>query len=99
MSDGPQRTVAAVHGRRPIEPDPPFEVALSEHLRATHSLTGLAEIYGRFVHGEGMFDALMRRVTLRAMAGEFGDGVQVHRGVIFRHPETFSVGSGVFIGD
>jgi acetyltransferase-like isoleucine patch superfamily enzyme len=99
MSDGPQRTVPAVHGRRPIEPDPPFEVSLAEHLKATHSPGGLAEIYGRFVQGEAMFDALMRRVTLRAMAGQFGDAIQVHRGVIFRHPETFSIGSGVFIGD
>lgn len=99
MSEGTDRTVSAVHGRRSIDPDPPFERALAEHLRATHTLPGLADIYGRFATGESAFDALMRRVALRAMAAAFGDGVQVHRGVLFRHPETFSIGSGVFIGE
>ena len=99
MSEGQQRTVSAVHGRRPVEPDPSFEVALAVHLKTTHGPAGVAELYGRFVQGEGAFDALMRRVALRAMARDFGHGVQVHRGVLFRHPETFSIGTGVFIGE
>jgi acetyltransferase-like isoleucine patch superfamily enzyme len=99
MSDGQQRTVSAVHGRRPIEPDPSYELGLAAHLKATLGPAGAAELYGRFAQGEGAFDALMRRVALRALARDVGHGVQVHRSVLFRHPETFSIGSGVFIGE
>lgn len=99
MIDDGRRTVAAVHGRRAIEPDPPFQVGLADHLRSQYSQSGLAELYGRFAHGEGELDALMRRAVLRAMTRSFGDGVVVNRGVLFRHPETFEIGRGVFLGD
>lgn len=99
MIDDGRRTVAAVHGRRTIEPDPPFQIGLADHLRSQYSQSGLAELYGRFVHGEGEFDALMRRAVFRAMARSFGDGVIVNRGVLFRHPETFEIGKGVFLGE
>jgi acetyltransferase-like isoleucine patch superfamily enzyme len=42
---------------------------------------------------------MMRRAALRAMARALGDGVQVGRAVLFRHPETFQIGNGVFIGE
>jgi acetyltransferase-like isoleucine patch superfamily enzyme len=99
LSDLVSRTVPAVHGTRIVEPDQPFERGLAEHLRTTHTAATLAELYGRFVHGEGEFDALMRRALMRAMARAFGDGVRVGRAVLFRHPETFEIGSGVFIGE
>ena len=99
MNDRPARSVPAVHGRRTIEPDAPFERGLSEHLRARYGASGVAEVYGRFVHGEGDFDALMRRAALRALSRTFGDGVMVGRGLVFRHPETFEIGSGVFFGE
>ena len=99
MSDSARRIISAVHGKRQLEKDPLFEIALAEHLKATLSATGVAEIYGRFAQGEGAFDALMRRVAMRAVAREWGHAVQVSRGVLFRHPETFSIGSGVFIGE
>jgi acetyltransferase-like isoleucine patch superfamily enzyme len=88
-----------VHGRRAIDPDPPFERELSDALRARHEPKALLEMYGRFSHGEGDSDALMRRVICRAMVKRIGDGAHIGRGVLWRHPETFEIGSGVFIGD
>lgn len=99
MSDIVSRSVPAVHGRSTIAPDPPFERGLAEHLRMHQGADALAALYGRFVHGESEFDALMRRTLLRAMARTFGDGVRVSRAVLFRHPETFDIGNGVFIGE
>jgi galactoside O-acetyltransferase len=99
VNDREGRSVPAVHGRRRIEPDAPFERGLSEHLRSRYDARGVAELYGRFVHGEGEFDALMRRAALRALSRAFGDGVMVGRGLVFRHPETFEIGSGVFLGE
>jgi acetyltransferase-like isoleucine patch superfamily enzyme len=93
------RIVPAVHGRRSVTPDPAYEAGLAEHLRASHDTPALLALYGRFVDGGSDFDALMRRVTLRAMARSLGDGVQVSRGALFKHPETFAIGSGVFIGE
>jgi acetyltransferase-like isoleucine patch superfamily enzyme len=99
VGDTVPRTVPAMHGTRTVPPDPPFEKAVADHLRAAHDAAGLAGLYGRFVHGETDFDALMRRVLLRAMTRACGHGVRVERGVVFRHPETFAIGSGVFIGE
>jgi acetyltransferase-like isoleucine patch superfamily enzyme len=103
MSENPTtanapRTVPAVHGRRAVDPDPAFETGLAAHLRGRPPET-LAELYSRFTGGESEFDALMRRIIWRAMSRTFGDGVQIGRGVVCRHPETFGIGSGVFIGD
>ena len=99
MNDREGRSVPAVHGRRTIEPDAPFERGLSEHLKSRYDARGVAELYGRFVQGEGDFDALMRRAALRALSRTFGDDVMVGRGLVFRHPETFEIGSGVFLGE
>ena len=99
MNDRQGRSVPAVHGRRTIEPDAPFERGLSDHLRSRYDARGVAELYGRFVQGEGDFDALMRRAALRALSRTFGDDVMVGRGLVFRHPETFEIGSGVFLGE
>ncbi|HEY6362009.1 MAG TPA: acyltransferase [Vicinamibacterales bacterium] len=99
MSDVVSRTVPAVHGRRTVTPDPAFETGLVEHLRTRHDAAALAELYGRFVHGESDFDALMRRTLLRAMARACGDGLRVGRAVVFTHPETLAIGTGVFVGE
>ena len=88
-----------MHARREVHPDPAHEVGLAVHLRAQYDAVGLTELYGRFAHGEGELDAMMRRVLLRALSRQFGDGVRVGRGVVFKHPETFQIGMGVFIGD
>jgi acetyltransferase-like isoleucine patch superfamily enzyme len=93
------RKVPAVHGLKTIEPDPSFELGLTEYLRQRYDRLALAEVYGRFVNGEGAFDGLMRRAVLRALARRMGHGVTVGRGVVFCHPETFEIGDGVFLGE
>jgi acetyltransferase-like isoleucine patch superfamily enzyme len=99
MADIGDRTVEAVHGRRAVVPDPPFERELADSMRSRYEPRKLLELYGRFAYGEGEFDAIMRRAVWRALARSFGDGVQIGRGVLCRHPETFEIGSNVFIGD
>jgi acetyltransferase-like isoleucine patch superfamily enzyme len=99
MADIQDRTVEAVHGRRVVVPDPPFERELADSMRSRYEPPALLEMYGRFVNGEAALDAMMRRAIWRALARSFGDGVQIGRGVLCRHPETFEIGSGVFIGD
>ena len=99
MADIEDRTVEAVHGRRAVVPDPPFERELADSMRSRYEPRKLLELYGRFAYGEGEFDAIMRRAVWRALARRFGDGVQIGRGVLCRHPETFEIGSNVFIGD
>jgi acetyltransferase-like isoleucine patch superfamily enzyme len=99
MSDWLDRTVGAVHGRREIVPDPPFERELAETMRCRYEPATLLEMYGRVVNGEGEFDAMMRRAIWRALARRFGDGVRIGRGAICKHPETFEIGSNVFIGE
>lgn len=89
----------AVHGQRVVAPDPPFEVGLTAHLRETTSVEVRLGLYGRFVDGETAFDAMMRRVLWRALVRQAGHGLCVERGVRFRHPETFEIGDGVFIGE
>jgi acetyltransferase-like isoleucine patch superfamily enzyme len=99
LSEPAGRIVSAVHGRRTVEPDPSFESGLTDYLRTRHDPRGLAEVFGRSAHGESEFDGLMRRVALRALTRRFGSGVEVGRGVVFRHAETFEIGDGVFVGE
>jgi acetyltransferase-like isoleucine patch superfamily enzyme len=99
MAETQDRTVAATHGRRTVVPDPPFEHELAVGLRKQKDPAALLEWYARFAYGEGEFAATMRRVAWRALTRRFGDGVTIGRGVLCRHPETFEIGSGVFIGD
>ncbi len=40
-----------------------------------------------------------RRIIMRALCKRFGNGVRIGCGVSIRHPETFDIGDGVFIGD
>jgi acetyltransferase-like isoleucine patch superfamily enzyme len=98
MADNAVRTVPAVHGRRVVEADPPFERDFATHLRVRAPET-LADLYSRFAGGDSEFDGTMRRIIWRAMMRTFGDGVRIGRGVLCRHADTFSIGDGVFIGD
>lgn len=92
------RTVSAVHGIQPIQPDPGFEVDLACHLKTHYSPDALLEQYSRFANGDGELDHLMRRAIWRALARQFGNGVRIGSGVGFKHLETFEIGDGVFIG-
>jgi acetyltransferase-like isoleucine patch superfamily enzyme len=92
------RLAKAVHGLRKPDPDPEYVTGLAEDLRRQYGRVGLVELYGRFGQGYGRFDGLMRRVLWRALARSCGDGLVVEQGVGFKHPETFEIGKGVFIG-
>ena len=92
------RRVKAVHGLSEPIADPPYVRAMAEELRKQYSTEGLLELYGRFIHGYGDFDAVMRRVLWRALARRCGDRLKIESGVGFKHPETFEIGNGVFIG-
>lgn len=92
------RVVRAVHGRQEVQPDPDFEIGLSESLKASYGTGGLVELYGRFANGDGAVDALMRRAIWRGLARSCGARLQVGSGAGFKHAETFEIGKGVFIG-
>ena len=94
-----ERIVAAVHGRRPITDDPRFEMDLSAALLRDYGAEGVMGLYRRFINGGEPIDYLMRRACLRAVAKRFGHGVTIAPFVSIRHPETFEIGSGVFIGE
>ena len=93
-----ERVVTAVHGRHAPREDPAFEQGLRDHLRAQYNLAGLIELYTRFMHGEGVLDALMRRAIVGAAAAGTGHALQVGSGVNFKHLDTLRFGNGVFLG-
>jgi acetyltransferase-like isoleucine patch superfamily enzyme len=90
--------VAAVHARKQTEPDPAFELELAAHLREHYGRDALIEQFARFSLADGELDDLMRRVLWRAIARRMGHGLRVGTGIGFKHPETFEIGDGVFIG-
>jgi acetyltransferase-like isoleucine patch superfamily enzyme len=94
-----ERVVPAVHGRQPVSPDPADELALTTQLRGERSRAELLDLASRHAHGDSDDDARMRRVAWRALAKRFGNGVQIGRGAIAKHPETFEIGDGVVIGE
>lgn len=97
-ADAAVRTVAAVHGARPVLDDPPFERDLSARLEQEYDRAALVDLHRRFADGERYLDVAMRRAIWRAVARRVGDGLQVAPGVGFTHLETFEIGRGVFIG-
>lgn len=88
-----------MHARRPIEPDAPFETALAEHLRARCTPAEIEALFDRFAGEHGDLAARLRRTALRALAGSLGDGAEIGRGVSIRHPATFAIGAGLFLGE
>jgi acetyltransferase-like isoleucine patch superfamily enzyme len=93
------RIVKAVHGRTEIVDDPDFEIGLSDELRTKYDRKDLIALYRRFSGGADPVDTLIRRAALRALALRFGRGVTIEPNVSVKHPETFQIGSGVFIGE
>lgn len=92
------RIVRAMHGRREQPLDPGYHEEFVADLRRTYGNAGLLELYGRFAVGDGFIDAMMRKVIWQAISRRCGAGLQVGSGAGFKHPETFEIGSGVFIG-
>jgi acetyltransferase-like isoleucine patch superfamily enzyme len=93
------RRVTATHGRRTIEPDPAHEIELAAALARELGREQLAELYRRHSLGDGYVDCLLRRTALRALASRLGHGVTIAPNVAIRHPETFVIGDGVFLGE
>ncbi len=93
------RVVPAFFAHRAIEPDAPFETALAAHLRSSSTAAEIEAFFDQFTAAHGDLAARLRRTALRALLGRLGDGAQVGLGVTVRHPETFTVGAGVFVGD
>lgn len=93
------RLVPAVHGLRQVKPDPGYEQDLARELRLRYAPGELEEIYRRHAAGDGFLERLVRRACLRAMARQLGNGVVLAPGTSLRHPETFEIGDGVFIGE
>jgi acetyltransferase-like isoleucine patch superfamily enzyme len=94
-----ERTVAAVHGRRDVAPDPAEELLLADALRRDRSRAELLALAAAHAGGDSDEDARVRRAAWRALAQRFGNGVRIGRYAIVRHPETFDIGDGVFIGE
>jgi len=95
---GVARRVQAVHGRSERPADPAYQAALVEELRQSYGHAGLIELYGRFATGEGFVDAMMRKAIWQSITRRCGAALQVAGGAGFKHPETFEIGDGVFIG-
>ncbi|OWV81612.1 hexapeptide transferase [Rhizobium sp. N122] len=95
---GGARIVPAVHGRHVRSADPAYQAGLAEELRQSYGRAGLIELYGRFATGDGVVDTMMRRAIWQAITRSCGTGLQVAGGAGFKHPETFDIGNGVFIG-
>jgi acetyltransferase-like isoleucine patch superfamily enzyme len=93
------RFVGAMHGLRSVQPDADHEAGLTAALVAEYGRAELEQVYRRFSAGDAYLDHLLRRAALRALAGRFGQGVTIAPHVAFRHPETFDIGDGVFIGE
>ena len=93
-----ERVVPAVHGRQKGTSDPAYPREFAEDLVAHYNREGLIELYGRFVQGQGVLDAAMRRILWLALTRSCGAGLRIEPGVGFKHPETFEIGDNVFIG-
>ncbi|MEO6789253.1 MAG: N-acetyltransferase, partial [Chthoniobacteraceae bacterium] len=89
----------AIHAHRRIVPDPADEIERSAELRRAKTPAQLAEMLDRCAHGSTEADSLTRRILWRARLRRLGNGVQIGRGVLLKHPETLEIGDGVFIGD
>ena len=92
------RVVKAVHGAKPVTPDPDFVLGLADFVAQKHDRDRLNQLYAQFQAGDDEFNTLMRRVIFRAMARGCGHGLTVAPNVGFKHLETFEFGSAVFIG-
>ena len=92
------RQVTATFGRREVRHDPAWEQDFAAFLRDSQSKEELLNLFARFRAGESVFDAMMRRVVMRALCIRVGNDLQVGPNVVLKHPETMEFGDCVFIG-
>ena len=90
--------VPAAFGRRELRQDPPWERDFAAYLKDSHPKEELLNLYARFRSGESAFEAMMRRVVIRALCKRAGNDLQIGPDVVFKHPETMEFGDCVFIG-
>lgn len=93
------RRAGAVHATAGFGPDPAFEREFAAHLQSTCGPEELLQMFAGFASGSGDFAHRMRRIVLRAMVRELGDGVSVGAGLSLRHAGTFAIGAGTCLGD
>lgn len=92
------REVTATFGRRELRHDPAWEQDFAASLRESEPREQLLNLFARFRAGESAFDAMMRRVVMRAVCRRVGHDLQVGPNVVLKHPETMEFGDCVFIG-
>jgi acetyltransferase-like isoleucine patch superfamily enzyme len=92
------RQISATFGRRETCQDPAWEQDFAAWLKSARSREELHELFAQFRSGEGVFDTLMRRVTMRALCKSVGDDLQIAPSVVLKHPETMEFGDSVFVG-
>lgn len=90
---------AAIHSNLPIVPDPDHELERAAELRTSSTREQIMEMLDRCANGSTEADANMRRMLWRALVRRMGHSVRIGRGILLKHPETFEIGDGVFIGD
>lgn len=71
----------------------------SKNLASSFTGEELLEMYSGVMWLDSVRGARMRRLYLRALCKSFGDSVRVGLGVQVMHPQTFEIGSGVFLGN
>ena len=96
---GPSRVVRAVHGLKSVPNDPEFELGLSAALREACAPAQLQSLYREYASRDDFIGTLFRRSSLRALIKSCGHGLTLGLNVGVRHPETFEIGDGVFIGE
>lgn len=92
------RTVPAVFGSAKVASDAVWEWEFAAHLKATHTASELLAMFSNYRNQEGSLESQLRRILFRAMCQKAGHALQLGPGVVVKHPETFVLGEGVFIG-
>lgn len=93
------RMVRAVHGLESVPNDPDFELGLAAALRQAYTPAQLQSLYRESACRDDFVGTLFRRASLRALIKSCGHGLTIGLNVGVRHPETFEIGDGVFIGE
>jgi acetyltransferase-like isoleucine patch superfamily enzyme len=92
------REVPPTFGAKEVSADPVWERGFSSWLKETEHPQRLQELFATYRCGEDGLSALMRRVLMRAICRNSGNGLQIGPDVVLKHPETLEFGDCVFIG-